>query len=115
MLNQRLGDMKKTLQHELKTNGSGNGTTALQSNGLVISGCQGTKLNGIECEQTMDNSSLKTPSVAMDDVNFRYLKHVILKFLTSREVKTVNFNIPIKRIHSIFSYFDLADRLKQGI
>lgn len=67
VLNQRLVDMKKTLQHELKgTLNSSNG------NGMMI-----------------ESSTPVTPAPQpiMDDVNFKYLKHVILKFLTSREVR----------------------------
>lgn len=85
MLNQRLVDMKKTLQHELKTNGSAKSMTS-QSNGNLITECHGSKSNGIGSEQTTDNSLQKSSPAVMDDVNFRYLKHVIFKFLTSREV-----------------------------
>lgn len=92
MLNQRLGDMKKTLQHELKTNAK---CMTLQSNGNVITGSEGSKLNGIGIEQTTDNSLQKSSPAVMDDVNFRYLKHVILKFLTSREVT----NRQIQSVH----------------
>lgn len=90
MLNQRLGDMKKTLQHELKTNGSAK--------------CMTLQSNGIGSEQTTDNSLEKSSPAVMDDVNFRYLKHVILKFLTSREVTQrtndkISLAFAIQRIH----------------
>lgn len=43
-------------------------------------------------------TELQNRSVVMDEVNFKYLKHVILKFLTSREVRCfidINFQLII--------------------
>lgn len=37
-------------------------------------------------------SDNKPNCIIMDEVNFKYLKHVIVKFLTSREVFTFEFN-----------------------
>lgn len=104
MLNQRLADMKKTLQNELKTNGNGkeintNGTSTSINGAANINP---NELNGVNGEPLCENNSKKSPPVIMDDVNFRYLKHVILKFLTSREVSTAfdlifaeNLRIPL--------------------
>lgn len=79
MLNQRLADMKKTLQHELKIN-----TANSNMNNNM------NKSNSVTNTIINDRNLTQNPAV-MDDVNFKYLKHVILKFLTSREV---NDNIP---------------------
>lgn len=64
-LHQRMIDMKKMLQQEIKSNNSSvsNAIDALRDNGCSTNG-----------------------PVIMDEVNFKYLKHVIVKFLTSREV-----------------------------
>lgn len=89
MLNQRLADMKKTLQSELKSNTNDkcnvimcNGTTASHSS--VAN--NGNNSSGSESEPFVNNNIGKASGVVMDDVNREYLKHVILKFLTSREV-----------------------------
>lgn len=91
MLNQRLSDMKKTLQNELKINGSSTTTVAAANNtpsdAPLPSHCE----NGTNGTIPVDNKvkatkQAATTAVVMDDVNFKYLKHVILKFLTSREV-----------------------------
>lgn len=88
MLNQRLADMKKTLQNELKSSDQSiaivrNGTAKVTNNVVVNNGNSGS---GSESEQLVNNNIGKASGVVMDDVNLRYLKHVILKFLTSREV-----------------------------
>lgn len=84
VLNGRLNDMKKTLQHELKVN---NGNASTNSIGGMPSATTIVPLN--------DNDKVigdvgGQPAAVMDDVNFKYLKHVILKFLTSREVSQSN-------------------------
>uniref|UniRef100_A0A182XWA2 GRIP domain-containing protein n=1 Tax=Anopheles stephensi TaxID=30069 RepID=A0A182XWA2_ANOST len=100
-LNQRLVDMKKTLQEELK--GQQNGNNNNNNNGAIgyvganqpppsherslersksFEGKMIAKENGIPKQ----NGTSSGP-VVMDEVNFRYLKHVIIKFLTSREVE----------------------------
>lgn len=74
--------MKKTLQHELKVNNgnaSTNSTTNLPPSTAILAFNDNEKLIGDMNAQ---------PTVVMDDVNFKYLKHVILKFLTSREVRS---------------------------
>lgn len=64
--------MKKTLQRELKANDPGGG------GGSIVT------------EITTNNHSVPNSRTAVlttsdDDVNFKYLKHVLIKFLTSRE------------------------------
>lgn len=126
MLNQRLTDMKKTLQHELKSgstekiitpvtiNSSSSSTssnsssssgsssnctiTANNTNTNSINNSNRTKTNGYHVTDNNGqingnatdkntNQNNNNTNFAMDDVNFKYLKHVILKFLTSREVE----------------------------
>ncbi|XP_017131950.1 golgin subfamily A member 1 [Drosophila elegans] len=78
-LNQRLVDLKKTVQKELR---SAQISTDSESHPTTNPG------------HRISSSSLETfPSgdkgncIIMDEVNFQYLKHVIVKFLTSREVE----------------------------
>ncbi|XP_035773083.1 golgin subfamily A member 1-like [Anopheles albimanus] len=103
ILNQRLVDMKKTLQEELKgqqslgdqaqtgygsstTNGSTQhpGDRALERS-KSFDAKSLAKENGTAKQQ--NGSPTGTGPIVMDEVNFRYLKHVIIKFLTSREVE----------------------------
>ncbi|XP_052897462.1 golgin subfamily A member 1 [Anopheles moucheti] len=97
-LNQRLVDMKKTLQEELKgqQNGNNNNNIVAHYMGGVqppshdrslersksFEGKSIVKENG-----TLKHNEKSSGPVVMDEVNFRYLKHVIIKFLTSREVE----------------------------
>lgn len=80
VLKQRVSDFKKTLQHELKTNHSNNGTENADTNNRTTHST--TPYNNSHAEYG-------DKTIIMDDVNFKYLKHVILKFLTSREVSAV--------------------------
>lgn len=84
MLSQRLADMKKTLQNELKSGAS-------ESVIAPVNNLNGTSVENKtpianETDQKVNNNVNTTSTIVMDDVNFKYLKHVILKFLTSREV-----------------------------
>ncbi|XP_037033320.1 golgin subfamily A member 1 isoform X2 [Bradysia coprophila] len=90
LLKQRLADFKKTLQNEFK--GSVNHTTSClddnpsetnHSDGKTVSISEKVDKPTNHCTDT----ATKNRSVVMDEVNFKYLKHVILKFLTSREVE----------------------------
>uniref|UniRef100_A0A1B6MRY7 GRIP domain-containing protein n=1 Tax=Graphocephala atropunctata TaxID=36148 RepID=A0A1B6MRY7_9HEMI len=68
VLQQRLADMKKTLQRELK--------------GVDPGGGGGGGGGGDITTNHHNPTPLPPPE---DDVNFKYLKHVLIKFLTSRE------------------------------
>lgn len=83
MLNQRLADMKKTLQNELKSNGSEKVDTPNNNGSAVLSN---TAKSDNAASRAPEKNTKKPSAIVMDDVNFEYLKHVILKFLTSREV-----------------------------
>ncbi|XP_055547752.1 golgin subfamily A member 1 [Wyeomyia smithii] len=115
ILNQRLVDMKKTLQEEINSNnnngGSATGNTTnhysnnpekelehiafrdksetpvgigrQHSNGAIGHSHPHVNHNGTQKNAT----GAARGTIVMDEVNFRYLKHVIIKFLTSREVE----------------------------
>lgn len=126
ILNQRLVDMKKTLQEEINNNGSAtkvNGgqyvkhsehhfersnsrekqenVGSKQQNGAIshASNSSNSPSNNISNHsnsnphashngaQKVGHANVKSGTIVMDEVNFRYLKHVIIKFLTSREVE----------------------------
>ncbi|KAH8401392.1 hypothetical protein KR009_005106 [Drosophila setifemur] len=78
-LNQRLGDLKKTIQKELRS--------------AQISTDSESQLTTIPAHRNTNTSLDTFPAgdkgncIIMDEVNFQYLKHVIVKFLTSREVE----------------------------
>ncbi|XP_039279435.1 golgin subfamily A member 1 [Nilaparvata lugens] len=76
VLQQRIADMKKTLQRELKSSDPGGGGVTNNVNSNLSSGEQ----------NHISNSNQNSGSVPFDnDVNFKYLKHVLIKFLTCRE------------------------------
>jgi golgin subfamily A member 1 len=79
ILNQRLFDVKKTLQEEIKNNNSG-------SSGSMPSNAPAILIPMNDNNNSFQNSNI-SGKIEMDEVKFSYLKHVILKFLTSRELE----------------------------
>lgn len=77
MLQLRLADMKKTLQQELRTPSNANFYNDVSDS------------NSVAILAPSQNSTKNTPSFSIrkddEDINFKYLKHVIIKFLTSKE------------------------------
>uniref|UniRef100_A0A1S4GDK9 Uncharacterized protein n=1 Tax=Anopheles gambiae TaxID=7165 RepID=A0A1S4GDK9_ANOGA len=109
-LNQRLVDIKKTLQEELKGQQNGNSNNNNNNNNAIVSYIAGSQSatappahdRSLERSKSFEGKALAKENgtlkqngtnggasgpVVMDEVNFRYLKHVIIKFLTSREVE----------------------------
>lgn len=66
--------MKKTLQQEIK------------SNNLTSNNNHENYSNQLNSNSNANNFSKIGTPIIMDEVNFKYLKHVVVKFLTSREV-----------------------------
>ncbi len=126
-LQQRLNDMKKTLQKELKyqslpnENKSSNDQQQQQTvpnNKVVIVENQNKSISSTflnnkrlslttqsNLNLTNNNNNLHKKlsanntnqlSSLHDDVNFKYLKHVIFKFLTSREYEVIFFSFILK-------------------
>lgn len=81
---QRLSDMKKTLQKELKTQSN-------DTDNLVVQ--QATSPAVAPRSPTLSSASVPVKT-EMEEVNFKYLKHVIFKFLTSREYEVFPFCCP---------------------
>lgn len=78
---QRLSDMKKTLQKELK-----NQNNDPDSCSLVVQ----TSASPAMPPKSPTLSNAPQPAKGdMEEVNFKYLKHVIFKFLTSREYEVI--------------------------
>lgn len=71
-MQQRLADMKKTLQRELRVPSSSLDSD-VESSVAVLS------------PSSSKTVTAKQSNSREDDVNFKYLKHVLIKFLTSRE------------------------------
>ncbi|XP_037712823.1 golgin subfamily A member 1 [Drosophila subpulchrella] len=78
-LNQRLVDLKKTVQKDFR---SAQISMDTESHPTTI---PGHRISSSSPEAF--SSGEKGNCVIMDEVNFQYLKHVIVKFLTSREVE----------------------------
>ncbi|CAL4097368.1 unnamed protein product, partial [Meganyctiphanes norvegica] len=91
----RLADMKKTIQRELKLSpDSTDSITDLQksSNGGNKSAMGVATVTNIPVSHALNNTStgqLITNGAYEEPVNSEYLKHVIIKFLTSRESEAV--------------------------
>ncbi|XP_011146317.1 golgin subfamily A member 1 isoform X2 [Harpegnathos saltator] len=97
VLQQRLADMKKTLQRELRIP-----TSSLDSD--------------VEASAAILNpSSSKTVTARHnnsreDDVNFKYLKHVLIKFLTSREYEALHLT---RAVATLLHFSPEEERLLQ--
>lgn len=107
-------DMKKALQNELKSGVSERVSTSVSSNAIKPNGCNMT--NVLNASEKDVDPKVKASTIVMDDVNLKYLKHVILKFLTSREVRSFDANSDkkkrvIKNLHGFF----FSIRWKPGI
>jgi golgin subfamily A protein 1 len=81
--------MKKTLQRELRVPAqSVDGTSTTESDSFtpaaILTPSSSRHLQQKQHQQTVTNHRM-TSDDDDDDVNFKYLKHVLIKFLTSRE------------------------------
>ncbi|XP_067001450.1 golgin subfamily A member 1 [Anabrus simplex] len=84
ILQQRLGDMKKTLQRELRLPPqSVDGSAGVDVDGSVAITAILTPSSSKQVQPK--HSSNHRTKEEEEDVNFKYLKHVLIKFLTSRE------------------------------
>jgi len=97
VLQQRLTDMKKTLQRELKI------PSSLLDNDADASAA------------ILNPSSSKTVTARHtnsreDDVNFKYLKHVLIKFLTSREYEALHLT---RAVATLLHFSPEEERLLQ--
>ena len=79
---QRLSDMKKTLQKELKN----------QNNDADSLTVPTSASSSTAPKSPILSKSPQPVKSEMDEVNFKYLKHVIFKFLTSREYEVIYLN-----------------------
>lgn len=92
---QRIGDMKKTLQKELKSHqgaaaaifGSSDGSAAASAtNDAVPPADHGNASAGDSvAARIQDGVTRPGENKLEDDINFKYLKHVVFKFMTSKE------------------------------
>lgn len=77
VLQQRLSDMKKTLQRELRVPSSALDNDVVESPPAILN------------PSSSQTVTAKQTSTREEDVNFKYLKHVLIKFLTSREYEVI--------------------------
>nr|XP_023015103.1 golgin subfamily A member 1 [Leptinotarsa decemlineata] len=101
MLQLRLADLKKTLQQELRTPGNPNYHSDLMDNysPAILAPTQVSTRNFSSVVRRED-----------EDVNFKYLKHVIIKFLTSREYEAQHL---IKAISTLLKFTQEEEKLIQ--
>lgn len=88
---QRISDMKKTIQRELKcqqnTGGEGiqsNDTVPEQGNAASAGDAAATRGSANATSGRPGNHCLEGSKLE-EDINFKYLKHVVFKFMTSKE------------------------------
>ncbi|XP_043504108.1 golgin subfamily A member 1-like isoform X2 [Polistes fuscatus] len=96
VLKQRLTDMKKTLQRELRVPSASLDNDAEPSTAILNPSSSKTV--------TAKHVNLK------DDVNFKYLKHVLIKFLTSREYEALHLT---KAVATLLHFSPEEERLLQ--
>ena len=82
--------MKKTLQRELRVPAqSVDGASTAESDSFtpaaVLTPSSSRHLQQKQHQQAVTNHRMTTDDDDDDDVSFKYLKHVLIKFLTSRE------------------------------
>ncbi|XP_033227652.1 golgin subfamily A member 1 [Belonocnema kinseyi] len=97
VLQQRLADMKKTLQRELRVPSSSLDSDA-ETSAAVLS------LSSSKTVTAKQNNS------GEDDVNFEYLKHVLIKFLTSREYEALHLT---RAVATLLHFSPEEERLLQ--
>ncbi|XP_058799083.1 golgin subfamily A member 1 [Phymastichus coffea] len=97
ILQQRLADMKKTLQRELRVPSSSLDSDAEQSAAILNPSSSKTV-------------SAKQNNVKEEDVNFKYLKHVLIKFLTSREYEALHLT---RAVATLLHFSPEEERLLQ--
>ncbi|XP_043524073.1 golgin subfamily A member 1 [Frieseomelitta varia] len=97
VLQQRLTDMKKTLQRELRIPSSSLDSDAEPSAAIL-------KPSSSKTVTARHNSTRD------DDVNFKYLKHVLIKFLTSREYEALHLT---RAVATLLHFSPEEERLLQ--
>ncbi|KAL6437128.1 hypothetical protein ACFW04_005013 [Cataglyphis niger] len=97
VLQQRLTDMKKTLQRELKIPFSSLDSDAEASAAILNPSSSKTV-------------TAKHNNSREDDVNFKYLKHVLIKFLTSREYEALHLT---RAVATLLHFSPEEERLLQ--
>lgn len=96
VLNQRLLDMKKTLQEEIRGNQS---MEDLKT---------GQHINNNGHEMVLRSATSYGGIVTMDEVSFKYLKHVIIKFVTCRDVEAKQL---LRAISTVLRFSSEEERL----
>ncbi|CAN7937089.1 unnamed protein product [Ixodes hexagonus] len=88
---QRISDMKKTIQRELKCQQNA-GSEGIQSNDSAVDQGSAASAGDAATTRGLANATSSRPgnhcvegSKLEDDINFKYLKHVVFKFMTSKE------------------------------
>lgn len=101
VLQQRLADIKKTLQRELKMPSSSLDND-LESPTAIL------------CPSSSKTITAKNSNSQEEDVNFKYLKHVLIKFLTSREYEVILiiFIYTVQFIYSVSSKYSFIQSYK---
>ncbi|KAF7269360.1 golgin 97 [Rhynchophorus ferrugineus] len=98
ILQLRLADLKKTLQQELRTPGSANFQNDFSETTAAI----------LQPSQILTRNFPSTVKRDEEDVNFKYLKHVVIKFLTSRDYEAQHL---IKAISTLLKFTAEEEKL----
>lgn len=109
---QRINDMKKTLQRELKVQSGPYDAVCMEpseKDSLLNSvSLHQRESHHSEIMQKLQSFDGTAPSSVVEDVNFCYLKHVILKFMTSREYEAQHL---IKAVSVLLHFTPDEERL----
>ncbi|CRK92994.1 CLUMA_CG006586, isoform A [Clunio marinus] len=102
ILNQRLFDVKKTLQEEIRNKNNGpSGSISSNAPAILV------PIN-VDNNISYHNIGVSGKIYEMDEVKFSYLKHVILKFLTSRDLEARHL---IRAISTLLCLDDSEEKL----
>ncbi|XP_025831687.1 golgin subfamily A member 1-like [Agrilus planipennis] len=96
----RLLDMKKALQQELRAPSKDPFTDYSDSNSVAI----------LAPSQNLTRNYHNSLRKDEDDINFKYLKHVVIKFLTSREYEAIHL---IRAIATLLKFSPEEEKLIQ--
>lgn len=83
ILNQRLFDVKKSLNEEIKNNSGGLSGSMMSNQPAILIPVNVDNSNHQITPFSLRKISNIPSSVVLDEVKFSYLKHVVLKFLTT--------------------------------
>lgn len=108
ILNQRLLDMKKTLQEEISGKTCNQNSDDLQSEMLPTRDVLEAQYQNNNYKPSEMVLTACNGVVTMDEISFKYLKHVIIKFVTCRDVEAKQL---LRAVSTLLRFSKAEERL----